>query len=77
MDMKKIVVAFVALFALFELYADTYTDPDTGCTWTYLISYGSAELVPHDSEKWERVLVEVEPYYGEKWVEGIRLSDIG
>ena len=41
--MKRILFALLATCS-FSLFADTWTDPETGITWTYQISAGSATI---------------------------------
>ena len=36
--------ALAAAFAAQPLFADTWTDPDTGYTWTYRVNGGTAEI---------------------------------
>ena len=41
--MKRILFALLATCS-FSLFADTWTDPETGIVWTYQISAGSATI---------------------------------
>ena len=42
--MKKMLMTLVAVFATMALMADTWTDPDTGYTWTYTITGDGATI---------------------------------
>ena len=42
---KKLAMMFAALAVAFGSWADTWTDPDTGYTWTYRINGDTAEIV--------------------------------
>ena len=43
MEKKLVMMAFAAVAAVFGAWAATWTDPDTGYTWTYQINDGTAE----------------------------------
>ena len=36
---KKLMMMFVAAFVAIGAWAETWTDPDTGYTWTYYYTY--------------------------------------
>ena len=40
---KKLMMVVATLAAAFGAWAETWTDPDTGYTWTYHINGGTAE----------------------------------
>ena len=42
---KKLMMMFVAVAAAFCAWAETWTDPDSGYTWTYQINGDTAEIV--------------------------------
>jgi len=43
--MRKKLIAIVAVAAAFGAWAATWTDPDTGYTWTYRINGDAAEIM--------------------------------
>ena len=42
--MKKMLMTLAAAFFAVSLLADTWTDPDTGITWTYTIAGDEAKI---------------------------------
>ena len=42
---KKLMMAFAALAVTFGAWAATWTDSDTGYTWTYRINGDTAEIM--------------------------------
>ena len=45
MTKKLMMMAFAALAVAFGAWAATWTDPDTGYTWTYQINGDTAEIM--------------------------------
>ena len=42
---RKLMMLVATLAVAFGAWADTWTDPDTGYTWTYRINGGTAEIM--------------------------------
>lgn len=46
---RKLMMQCLAATAMFSVWADAWTDPDTGITWTYTVSDGKATIDGKDS----------------------------